>query len=215
MRIAIALFDRFTALDAVGPYEVLSRLPGVETVFVGCERRPFRTDLGSLAILADATFDEVSEAGVLVVPGGPGTRGMTTDALLLDWVRGIDRTSRWTTSVCTGSLVLAAAGLLHGVDATTHWGAMAELAALGANPVAERVVVRGKIATAAGVSSGIDLAHAHAARLADETTARAIQLGIEYDPRPPFDSGSAAKASPEILGRVAALMRQRDEADGG
>jgi len=208
MRIAVALFDRFTALDAVGPYEVLSRLPGAETVFVAREKRAHRTDLGSLAILADATFDEIDRADVLLVPGGPGTRDMVRDEPLLDWVRRVDRTTRWTTSVCTGSLVLAAAGLLAGVEAATHWAAVAELEALGARHVPERVVFRGRIATAAGVSAGIDMALALAARIAGEATARAIQLGIEYDPQPPFDSGSVAGASPETVELVAALSRQ-------
>lgn len=215
MRVAIALFDRFTALDAVGPYEVLSRLPGAETVFVAQERRPYRTDLGSLAISADANFGDVGETDVVVVPGGPGTREMTSNGPLLDWVRRVDRSSCWTTSVCTGSLVLAASGLLRGIEATTHWGAMGELEALGAIPVRERVVFRGKIVTAAGVSSGIDMALALAARIADETTARAIQLGIEYDPRPPFDSGSVAGATPEIVERVAAMMARATSALGG
>lgn len=215
MKVTIALFDRFTALDAVGPYEVLSRLPGAETVFVAQERRAYRTDLGSLAISADARFDEVGETDVLVVPGGPGTRAMVSDGPLLDWVRRADRSSRWTASVCTGSLVLAAAGLLRGVEATTHWGAMGELEALGAVPVRERVVFRGRIVTAAGVSSGIDMALALAARIADETTARAIQLGIEYDPRPPFDSGSVERATPEIVERVATMMARSSAAPRG
>lgn len=215
MKVAIALFDRFTALDAVGPYEVLSRLPGAETVFVGAGRREFRTDLGSLALVAGASFDEVGAADVLVVPGGPGTRAMTSDEALLDWVRRVDRGSTWTTSVCTGSLVLAAAGLLAGVDATTHWGAMGELEALGARPVRERVVFRGKIVTAAGVSSGIDMALALAARIAGEEVARAIQLGIEYDPQPPFDSGSVERAAPATVARIAAMMAVTPSANGG
>lgn len=189
MKIAIALFDRFTALDAVGPYEVLSRLPGAETVFVGCEKRVFRTDLKALGLTADASFADLQAADVLVVPGGPGTRAMTTDAALLDWVRQIHATTQWTTSVCTGSLVLAAAGVLKGVDAVTHWGAMHELAALGANPVEERVVVRGKIVTAAGVSAGIDMALHVVGRLLGPAQADATARHMEYEHWKPLAGG--------------------------
>jgi putative intracellular protease/amidase len=212
MKIAIALYDRFTALDAIGPYETLSRLPGAEVVFVGCEQRVFRTDIGALAIVAGASFADVDRADVLVVPGGPGTREMMTDQPLIDWVKKIDKTTQWTTSVCTGSLVLGAAGLLKGIDATTHWGAMTELASTGAKPVEERVVIRGKIVTAAGVSAGIDMGLTLAARIAGDDVAKAIQLGIEYDPQPPFDSGSVKKASPDIIGIVATMMQQRESA---
>jgi len=211
MKIAIALFDRFTALDAIGPYEVLSRLPGAEIVFVGEAARTFRTDMG-MAVVAGAAFADVPSVDVLVVPGGPGTRAMTTDRPLLDWVRRVHPTTQWTTSVCTGSLVLAAAGVLKGVDATTHWGAMGDLAELGANPVQERVVERGKIVTAAGVSAGIDMALTLAARIAGDRVAQAIQLGIEYDPQPPFDAGNAAKASPDLVQAVLGLMTARAEA---
>jgi putative intracellular protease/amidase len=213
MKIAIALYDRFTALDAIGPYETLSRLPGAEVVFVGCEQRIFRTDIGALALLAGASFADVDRADVLVVPGGPGTREMMADRPLIDWVKKIDATTTWTTSVCTGSLVLGAAGLLKGIDATTHWGAMTELASTGAQPVEERVVIRGKIVTAAGVSAGIDMGLTLAARIAGEDVAKAIQLGIEYDPQPPFDSGSVRKASPEAVAIVAAMMQQRESAN--
>lgn len=213
MKIAIALYDRFTALDAIGPYETLSRLPGAEVVFVGCEQRIFRTDIGALALLAGASFADVDRADVLVVPGGPGTREMMADRPLIDWVKKIDATTTWTTSVCTGSLVLGAAGLLKGIDATTHWGAMTELASTGARPVEERVVIRGKIVTAAGVSAGIDMGLTLAARIAGEDVAKAIQLGIEYDPQPPFDSGSVRKASPEAVAIVAAMMQQRESAN--
>jgi len=212
MKIAIALYDRFTALDAIGPYETLSRLPGAEPVFVACEKRLVRTDLGALAVMPGATFDEVDRAGILVVPGGPGTRAMMTDEPLLAWVRKIHATTQWTTSVCTGSLILGAAGLLQGVDAVTHWGAMHELGSTGAKPTAERVVIRGKIVTAAGVSAGIDMGLTLAARIAGDDVARAIQLGIEYDPQPPFDAGSVAKASPEIVALVAGMMAGEENA---
>ena len=210
MKIAIALYDRFTALDAIGPYETLSRIPGAEVVFVGCEKRLFRTDLNALAVQVGASFAEVDRADVLVVPGGPGTREMMTDRPLIEWVQKVHATTQWTTSVCTGSLVLGAAGLLKGIDATTHWGCMTELASTGAIPTDQRVVIRGKIVTAAGVSAGIDMGLTLAARIAGDDVAKAIQLGIEYDPQPPFDAGSVAKATPEVVAIVAGMMQQRD-----
>ncbi|MBY0278855.1 DJ-1/PfpI family protein [Candidatus Binatia bacterium] len=213
MKIAIALYDRFTALDAIGPYETLSRIPGAEPVFVGCEKRIFRTDLGALAVQAGASFADIDRADILIVPGGPGSRAMMSDGPFLDWVRKIHATTQWTTSVCTGSTILGAAGLLKGVDATTHWACMDELASTGANPTGERVVVRGKIVTAAGVSAGIDMGLTLVARIAGDEAAKAIQLGIEYDPQPPFDSGSVTKASPDTIGLVAAMLQQENAAD--
>jgi len=212
MKIAIALYDRFTALDAIGPYETLSRLPGAQVVFVGREKQLIRTDLRALAVMPGASFDEVDRADILVVPGGPGTRAMMTDQPLQAWVKKIHPTTQWTTSVCTGSLILGAAGLLKGVEATTHWGAMNDLASTGAIPTDERVVVRGKIVTAAGVSAGIDMGLTLAARIAGDDVAKAIQLGIEYDPQPPFDAGSVKKASAEIVTLVAGMMASEDVA---
>lgn len=194
MRIAIPLFDRFTALDAVGPYEVLKFLPGAEIVFVAAELGPVRDVPKWLAISADARFSEIDSCDVLLVPGGPGSRGLLEDEQLLDWIRRMHEGSIWTTSVCTGSLLLAAAGLLKGLSATTHWAAVDVLESFGATYTAERVVFQDKIVTAAGVSSGIDMALALAAHIVDQTTAEAIQLAIEYDPQPPFDAGSPAKA---------------------
>ncbi|WP_433513060.1 DJ-1/PfpI family protein [Nonomuraea sp. CA-143628] len=194
MRIAIPLFDRFTALDAVGPYEVLKFLPDVEIVFVAAASGPIRDVPKWLAITADVTFAEVDSCDVLVVPGGPGSREQLNNRPLLDWIGRMHEGSSWTTSVCTGSLLLAAAGLLHGLPATTHWGAVDVLESFGATYTPERVVFHGKIVTAAGVSSGIDMALALVARIADQTTAEAVQLAIEYDPQPPFDAGSPAKA---------------------
>ncbi|MBT2233227.1 DJ-1/PfpI family protein [Nonomuraea sp. NEAU-A123] len=194
MRIAIPLFDRFTALDAVGPYEVLKFLPGAEIVFVATEPGPVRDVPKWLAISADATFTEIDACDVLLVPGGPGARGLLKDEELLGWIGRMHEGSSWTTSVCTGSLLLAAAGLLTGLSATTHWAAIDVLESFGATYTAERVVFQDRIVTAAGVSSGIDMALALAAHIADQTTAEAIQLAIEYDPQPPFDAGSPAKA---------------------
>jgi putative intracellular protease/amidase len=197
MLITIPLYDRFTALDAVGPYEVLSRLPGAEVVFVAEEAGPVRTDTRALTLVAERALADVDACDVVVVPGGPGTREMLEPQPLHDWLRAIDATTQWTTSVCTGALLLGAAGLLDGLEATTHWSAFDTLATLGARPTESRVVQQGKIVTAAGVSAGIDMALWLAAQIAGDEVAKAIQLGIEYDPQPPFDSGSVAKASPE------------------
>ena len=197
MLVTIPLFDRFTALDAVGPYEVLSRLPGAEVVFVAEQAGPVRADTHALALVADRALADVDACDVVVVPGGPGTRAMLEPHPLHDWLRAIDATTQWTTSVCTGALLLGAAGLLDDLEATTHWSALDTLAKLGARPVERRVVPQGKVVTAAGVSAGIDMALWLAAQIAGDEVAKAIQLGIEYDPQPPFDSGSTAKASPE------------------
>jgi putative intracellular protease/amidase len=207
MDIAILLFDDFTALDAVGPYEVLSRLPGAVVTFVGKEARPVRTDTQRLALTADAAIAEVESADILLVPGGPGQMALMDDEAVLDWVRRIDATSTWTTSVCTGSLVLAAAGLLQGKRATTHWLALEQLREFGAEPTSERVVFDGKVVTAAGVSAGIDMALTLAARIGGDDLAKAIQLGIEYDPQPPFDAGSPQKAPEPIVELLRSMSR--------
>ena len=194
MRVAILIFDKLTALDAVGPYEVLSRLPGAELRFVAKERGLKRTDTGALGVSADLALYELADPDVLLIPGGKGNRPLLDDDEVLEWVRGAHETSTWTTSVCTG-----AAGILHGKRATTHWAFLDRLDGFGATPVSERVVEDGKVMTAAGVSAGIDMALTLAARISGEDVAKAIQLGIEYDPQPPFDAGSPAKASPEVL----------------
>ena len=193
MEIAIPLYDRFTALDAVGPYEVLWRVPGATVRWVAAEARPYATDRG-LELVAEATFDDVPGPDVIVVPGGTGTRAALEDERLVDWIRAADATSTWTTSVCTGALLLGAAGILDGLRATTHWAYLDDLARYGGEATSERVVEQGKVITSAGVSSGIDMALALAARIAGGDVAQAIQLRIEYDPEPPFDAGSTAKA---------------------
>jgi putative intracellular protease/amidase len=205
--IAILLFDRFTALDAVGPYEVLRSAPGATVRFVARQAGPLRTDAGSLAIIADHAIDEISSADILVVPGGPGQVALMEDEAILDWVRRIHSTTRWTTSVCTGSLVLGAAGLLEGLRATSHWLALEELRKLGAEPTKERVVREGKIITAAGVSAGIDMALRLVAEEYGDEIAQAIQLGIEYDPQPPFDSGAPDKAPAAVVERLRSRSR--------
>ncbi|CAM5362437.1 DJ-1/PfpI family protein [Kitasatospora aureofaciens] len=208
MRIAVLLYPDFTTLDAVGPYEVLSRIPGAEVVFTAAGRGPVRNDLTSLAITADAALDEVDSADLLLVPGGPGTEAQLTDEAVLDWVRRIDATTTWTTSVCSGSLLLGAAGLLRGRRATSHWGVLDQLPRFGAEPTgSERIVVDGKYATAAGVSAGIDLALTLTGLIAGDETAQAIQLLIEYDPQPPYAAGSLAKASPEVVAGAHRLLQ--------
>ncbi|WP_433287444.1 DJ-1/PfpI family protein [Micromonospora sp. CA-244673] len=204
MQIAVLLFDRFTALDAVGPYEVFGRLPGARTVFVADRPGPVTTDVGTLALTATATLDEVTRPDVLVVPGGPGQIARMADARLLDWLHAVDATTTWTTSVCTGSLLLAAAGLLDGRQATSHWLALDQLPAFGAVPAEERVVVDGKYVTAAGVSAGVDMALTLAGRIAGDAVAQAIQLGIEYDPRPPYPAGSPRTAPAPLVAALRA-----------
>jgi putative intracellular protease/amidase len=208
VKIVVVLFPRFTALDAIGPYEVLQRLPGAELSFAGLETGLYRTERDRLGIVADVKLSDVPSPDVIVVPGGIGTRRLVGNPELGAWLRTAHATSRYTTSVCTGSLLLAGAGLLDGVDATTHWAARDTLRELGANPVPDRVVERGKIITAAGVSSGIDMALRLAALLCDETTAKALQLGIEYDPQPPYDCGAPEKAGPEVMERARQILQQ-------
>ncbi|WP_031513804.1 DJ-1/PfpI family protein [Streptomyces sp. NRRL F-5123] len=194
MRIVFPLFDGFTALDAVGPYEVLRNLPDADIVFAAPAAGPVTDGAGRLVLTADAVFDDIAAADVLVVPGGPGARANTGNARLLDWIRSVHATTAWTTSVCTGSLLLGAAGLLAGLRATTHWSAAGLLESYGAVHTEQRVVEQGRIITAAGVSSGIDMALRLAELIAGPVAAQAIQLAIEYDPQPPFDAGSWNKA---------------------
>jgi transcriptional regulator GlxA family with amidase domain len=204
VQVAIPLFPRFTALDAVGPYEVLQRLPDVEPVFVAEQRGEVRTENGFLGMVADATFAEVPAPDVVVVPGGFGSRALLEENPLLAWLRAVHPGTRYTTSVCTGTLLLAAAGLLDGLTATTHWGATSLLEELGAVPVRQRVVehLPERIVTAAGVSSGIDMAIRLVALLEDDVAAQATQVFIEYDPEPPFDAGHPSKVGEEVMARV-------------
>jgi transcriptional regulator GlxA family with amidase domain len=217
MQIAILLFDRLTALDAIGPYEVLSRLPDAELTFVAQEPGPtgsastpvsVRTDTGRLALTADASLADVPHPEIVLLPGGPGQAALMEDGPVHEWLRAAHATSTWTASVCTGSLILAAAGVLTGRRATTHWTALDELGRLGVECAAdERVVFDGKLVTAAGVSAGIDMALALTAKIAGDHVAQAIQLGIEYDPQPPFDAGSPHKAPAAIVEAVRARAR--------
>jgi transcriptional regulator GlxA family with amidase domain len=199
METAILLFPVVTSLDAIGPYEVLHRIPGNNVRFVAQNAGPQPDENGALQLTAPHSFEDVTSADILLIPGGYGTRALTSDELTLQWVRKLDATTTWTTSVCTGSLVLGAAGLLQGRPATTHWMAYNELAAFGASPTQQRVVFDDKYVTAAGVSAGIDMALELVIKIFGSELASAIQLGIEYDPQPPLDSGSPSKAAPEIV----------------
>lgn len=207
MQIAIVLFDRFTALDAVGPYEMLCRIPDAETVFVARQPGPVRNDRGDLALVADKAFEEVPAPDIVVVPGGPGQSAQMDNEALLGWLRTADATSTWTTSVCTGSLLLAAAGLLTGRRATSHWLTLDSLAVFGAEPTGERVVTDGKFITAAGVSSGIDMGLTLVGRVAGDEHAQTVQLATEYDPRPPYDAGSPRKAPAALVDKLRARSR--------
>jgi putative intracellular protease/amidase len=205
VRIAILIFDKLTALDAIGPYEVLSRLPDAELDFVAPEPGQKRTDTGRLVLVAEKSIEDVPSPEVVVVPGGEGNRPLLTDERVLDWLRAAHEGTIWTTSVCTGSLLLGAAGILEGRRATSHWAYRDHLRSFGAEPVAKRVVEDGKVITAAGVSAGIDMALQLARKVAGDEVAQAIQLGIEYDPEPPLDAGSPHKAPDAIVEMVRRL----------
>ena len=209
MDIACFLFDGITALDIVGPYEVLQRLPEANVKFVAKEAGSIRTDNKFLALVADYATADVTSADIVVIPGGFATRDLETDAATLDWIRAIDQTTTWTTSVCTGSMLLAAAGLLDGKEATTHWASMDRLTEYGAIPTSRRVVEQGKIITAAGVSSGIDMGLTLAAKVAGDDFAMCVQLGIEYDPQPPFNAGSLEKAPANIAELMSGMYEGR------
>ena len=207
-QVVIALFDRFAALDAVGPHQVLTSLPDTEVIFAAQRVRGVTDETGSLTLQAQASFADVPRPDIVLVPGGPGQAAEMNPGPLQDWLVEADKTSTWTTSVCTGALVLAGAGLLNGRKATTYWLAQEELGRLGAIPQpGERYVFDGKYVTAAGVSAGIDMALALAGRLVGDEGAQRIQLGIEYDPQPPYQAGSPAAAKPEIVEFLTARSR--------
>jgi transcriptional regulator GlxA family with amidase domain len=210
MKTSILIFDGITALDAIGPYEVLRSVPGWEVEFVAKSTGEVRTDSGHLGLSADRALADVSDPEIVLVPGGAGNRPLLDDEQVLSWLREVDRQTKWTTSVCTGSLVLGAAGLLEGKRATGHWLYLEPLRAYGADPVGGRFVEDGKVITAAGVSAGIDMALHLVGQEVGPEVAQAVQLGIEYDPQPPFDAGSPAKAPAEIVALVTAVA----EADG-
>lgn len=210
MQVAYLLYDKFTALDITGPHEVLNSLPDTESIFVAETAGPIRNESDTLSLVADASIDEVPTPDIVVVPGGFGTRALISHAPLVAWLRTAHETTEYTTSVCTGSLLLAGAGLLDGAPATTHWLARDLLAELGAVPVPDRVVEHGKIITAAGVSSGIDMALRLIQIKYGDEAAQAVQLGIEYDPEPPVDAGSPEKAPQAIVDLVTAMFAAQD-----
>jgi transcriptional regulator GlxA family with amidase domain len=205
--------DGRSPLDITGPHDVLNSVPSTESVFVAERLGPVRNESGTMAIIADRAFDEVPAPDIIVVPGGFGTRALLRHEPLLAWLRSVNETTMWTTSVCTGSLLLAAAGLLDGAPATTHWLARDTLAALGARPASDRVVRHGKIITSAGVSAGIDMALRLVQLIHGDAAAQAIQLAIEYDPEPPFDTGSPDKAPASIRNAVATAFAAQGAAD--
>ena len=207
MKIVILLYEGFTALDCIGPYEVLSRLPGAEVTFVARAAGVVTSDTGFLRITATRGIDEITEADILLVPGGPGDHAVMQHEPTLAWIRRLHERTTWTTSVCTGALILGAAGLLRGLRATTHWAFFDELASLGAEPVKARAVESGKIVTAAGVSAGIDMALRLMQRIVGDDMARAVQLGIEYDPDPPFDAGSPETVPAEVVDMLRSLLK--------
>jgi transcriptional regulator GlxA family with amidase domain len=211
VQIAIGLYSGFTALDAIGPYAVFTSVPDAD-VIVCADRKGMLADESDLLHFDLAhTFEEVPAPDVLLVPGGLVTRRFAAQGgPIVDWIRTAHETTTYTTSVCTGALLLGAAGVLDGVPATTHWLAYDHLRAHGAQPTEQRVVIEGKVATAAGVSAGIDLALTLVDRLYGAEVAQAVQLGIEYDPQPPHDTGAPSKAPPEIRDLVSAVMRDAE-----
>ncbi|MDI3420690.1 DJ-1/PfpI family protein [Streptomyces luteolus] len=206
MQIAILLYEGFTALDAIGPYQTLNPLPDADALFVAEHAGPVTDDNGTLTVTPAKTLAEVQRPDIVVVPGGPSenVEPQMANPAVVEWLRTADAHSTWTTSVCTGSLLLGAAGFLKGRRATSHWLALDALAGLGAEPTGERVVFDGKYVTAAGVSSGIDMGLALAGEIAGDPYAQGIQLMIEYDPRPPYDAGSPEKAPAELVERFRA-----------
>lgn len=204
--IGLLLFPNLTQLDLTGPWEVFARMPGVSNYLVWKDRQPVMSDRG-LAILPTATFDDCPPLDLICIPGGPGQIALMDDEETLDFVRRTANSAQWVTSVCTGSLVLGAAGLLQGYRATTHWGSLDQLSLLGATPIAERVVRDGNRITGAGVTSGIDFALTVAEELFGRAVAENIQLQMEYDPEPPFHSGSPRSASSERLAQAQTQMQ--------
>jgi len=210
MEIAILIYDKLAALDAVGPYEVMRNVPGWDVRFVAKEKGDTRTEDGTLGLVADHALEEIREPDIVLVPGGKGSRPLMRDEELLGWLRDVDRSTKWTTSVCTGSLLLGAAGLLEGRRATSNWLVLDALRQFGADPVGGRWVEDGKVITAAGVTAGIDMALHLVDLEAGPEVAQAVQLGLEYDPDPPFDAGSPEKAPAEIVELLRQVSAARD-----
>lgn len=204
--VGLVLYPRFTALDIVGPFQTLVDVPGLDVFFVAEKTGPVSDHTGRLSLVATKSFADVDQLDVVVVPGGMADSGLIASDPVVEFVKRIHPTTTWTTSVCTGSIFLATAGVLDGIEATTHWASYERLRALGAIPVETRVVHRGKVITAAGVSSGIDMGLVLVAAMFGDEMAQVIQLAIEYDPQPPFDSGAPSKVAPELLAMVQQLF---------
>jgi len=204
--IGLLLFPNLTQLDLTGPWEVFARMPNANNYLVWKDRQPVMSDRG-LAIVPTVTFNDCPQLDLICIPGGPGQIALMDDDETLDFVRRMAENAKWITSVCTGSLVLGAAGLLQGYRATSHWGSLDQLSLLGATPVAERVVRDRNRITGAGVTSGIDFALTVAEELLGREIAENIQLQMEYDPAPPFHSGSPRSASPQRLAEAKSQMQ--------
>lgn len=196
--VGLVLYPQFTALDIVGPFQTLVDVPGLDVFFIAAQKGPVVDHSGKFTLEATHSFDEVDSLDVVVVPGGFADRNIDSTNEVVKFIKKIHPTTTWTTSVCTGSIFLAHAGILNGLTATTHWASYDRLGDLGAVPTEQRVITQGKIITAAGVSSGIDMGLVLVAALEGEDMARLIQLAIEYDPQPPFDSGAPSKVTPEF-----------------
>lgn len=201
MKIAILLFDNFTSLDIVGPYEVLNKIPNSQIYLVGLEKKEYKDAYG-LKIYADYSLEEIKQADILLIPGGFGIDNVLSNKEILDWIQKIDSKTKWTTSICSGSLLLAEAGLLNNKDCTTHWRRKEQSSKYNVKIKNERYVQDGKIITSAGVSAGIDMALYLVSKIAGDQTAKMIQLAIEYDPKPPFDCGSPDKVPKEMVDRL-------------
>ncbi|MCX6238298.1 MAG: DJ-1/PfpI family protein [Bacteroidia bacterium] len=201
MKIVILIFDNYTALDIIGPYEVLSKLPNAKVYLAGLERREYKDSHG-LRISADYSINEITVADILLIPGGFGIDELLKNNEIIEWIQQIDHSTQWTVSVCSGSLLLAQAGLLNGKECTTHWRRKDQLRNYNVKVKDERYLQDGKIITSAGVSAGIDMALYLVSKIADDQTAKMIQLAIEYDPKPPFDCGSPDKLPKEMIEKL-------------
>ncbi len=209
METAVLLFDDVNALDVVGSCEVLSKIPDMTMKYVAKEPGPKKTDT-QVKLTADYALPEILNPDILLIPGGRGIKSIIDDKEIINWITNCHKTTKWTASACTGALMLGVAGILKGLKATTHWVKLPCLEDFGAKPQKQRVVIDGKLITCAGVSSGIDMALTLTGLIAGETTAKAIQLAIEYDPAPPFDCGSPDKAPEEIFEMVVSKIEARE-----